>query len=83
VKAPQSWTSHWLCGVVLILLQAPDGHPIWINPNEILELHDARQQHREHFAVGTKCLIQMGDGRTIATGTPCDAVIEKTWAVHP
>jgi hypothetical protein len=79
-------SSHLLCGatlVVLIELSAPDGHPIWINPQEILELHDARSQHREHFAPGTKCMIQMSDGRTLQTGDACDTVIQKTWVVHP
>jgi hypothetical protein len=84
MAAPQGWaTSHsWLCGAALALiqLQAPDGHPIWINPNKIIELHDARSQHREHFAPGTKCMIQMSDGRTLQTGDACDTVIQKTWA---
>jgi hypothetical protein len=63
----------------LIQLSAPDGHPIWLNPGGVLELHDARPSHREHFAPGTKCLVDMSDGRTVATSEACDVVIDKLW----
>jgi uncharacterized protein YlzI (FlbEa/FlbD family) len=66
--------------LALISLNAPDGHPIWLNPNDIIELHDARPQHAEHFAAGTKCLIEMSSGKTVAVGETCDAVLQKA---HP
>jgi hypothetical protein len=61
----------------LIQLQAPDGHPIWIDPNKIVELHDVRNAHREHFAPGAKCVIDMSDGKTLMIGDPCDVVMGK------
>jgi hypothetical protein len=70
-------------GLVLVQLQAPDGHPIWVNPTEIQELHDARTSHAAHFAPGTKCLLEMGNGKTVQTGTACDEVIQKIWVNHP
>jgi uncharacterized protein YlzI (FlbEa/FlbD family) len=69
--------------LTLISLAAPDGHPIWLNPSEILELHDVRNEHSEHFAAGTQCLIQMSAGKTIQIGESCDAVIKKIWVNHP
>ena len=72
-----------LVALVLVELHAPDGHPIWLNPNEILELHDARAQHAEHFAPGTQCMIQLSDGKTVATSEPCDQVLAKFGAGHP
>jgi hypothetical protein len=65
--------------IVLALLQlhAPDGHPLWLNPRGILEFHDARVTHKKHFAPGTKCMISMKDGRTVATGDSCEDVIRK------
>jgi hypothetical protein len=69
--------------LALIQLQAPDHHPIWINPNGILELHDAREEHSSHFAPGAKCLIEMRDGGTVQTGDDCNLVISKIWVNHP
>jgi uncharacterized protein YlzI (FlbEa/FlbD family) len=65
---------------VLVQLSAPDGHPIWVNPNEVLELHAVRDAHREHFAPGAKCIIDMSDGKTLLTGEACDEVLKK---IHP
>jgi uncharacterized protein YlzI (FlbEa/FlbD family) len=64
--------------LALVQLHAPDGHEIWLNPNEILELHDARSAHREHFAPGAQCLIGMSDGKTVQVKEPCDEVIKET-----
>jgi hypothetical protein len=63
--------------LALIQLQAPDGHPIWIDPTKIVELHDVRDAHREHFASGAKCVIDMSDGKTLITGDACSVVMEK------
>lgn len=63
--------------LALIQLHAPDGHPIWLNPNEILELHSVRDEHSGHFAKGAQCLIGMSDGKTVQTQEPCDEVTKK------
>jgi hypothetical protein len=67
----------------LVQLHAPDGHPLWIDPNKIVELHDVRDAHREHFAPGAKCVVDMSDGKALLTGDACDVVMGKIQETRP
>lgn len=56
----------------LVQIAGPANQVIWINPDTIVSLRQPRSQ--EHFARGTRCLLQMVDGHYVATVESCDSL---------
>jgi hypothetical protein len=56
----------------LIQLTGPEHQVIQVNPSSIVSLRAPRTA--EHFAPGTKCLLNMGDGKIIVVMETCEQV---------
>ena len=59
----------------LILVHAPDGREIEVNPKEISSLRN-RQDADGHFAPNVKCVLSMTNGKFIATMEDCKTIVE-------
>jgi hypothetical protein len=63
----------WLLAVALIQLTGPEEQSILVNPEEIVSVR--RPRSSEHFAPGTRCLINTADGKIIAVQELCSSVL--------
>lgn len=60
---------------VLVLLHAPDGHEIHINPVTVTSMHAAIEgQKNKSVTEQVKCLINTTDGKFLAVVETCDVV---------
>jgi len=59
----------------LILLHGAEGHPIHLNPVEVVTVRPAREG--EHFAKGVHCVVTTADGKYVAVTESCETVYEK------
>jgi hypothetical protein len=57
----------------LIALTEPGGHPIDVNPSDIVSLRPPRGQG--HFTGGANCLITTADGKFISVTEDCAKVL--------
>jgi hypothetical protein len=56
----------------LIVLHAPDGQIIYLNPDQVTNIRKPRGEG--HFIKGTQCLVFMVDGKFFSTVESCSAV---------
>lgn len=61
--------------IILLHLTGPGGQMIEVNPDEIVTLRSPRSQ--EHFAPGTRCLINTVDGKVVAVQEDCYRVKQE------
>jgi hypothetical protein len=61
--------------ISLILVHAPDGREIEINPKEISSIRN-RADSEGHFAPNVKCVLSMTNGKFIATMEDCKTIVE-------
>lgn len=67
----------WLATLIatsLIVLHAPDGQVIYLNPEQVTNLRKPRGVNEGHFIKGTNCLVFTTDGKYFATVEPCTEV---------
>jgi hypothetical protein len=59
----------------LILVHAPDGQVIEINPSQVSSLRD-RGDGEGHFHKSVNCVLTMTNGKFIAVTEPCQTIVE-------
>ena len=60
--------------IVLILLHAPDGREIRVNPEQITSLRSASGEGNKYFTGEVHCMIGLADGKFVTVVEPCDRV---------
>ncbi|MGY2987730.1 hypothetical protein [Bradyrhizobium sp. USDA 4508] len=61
--------------IVLVLLHAPNGHEILVNPREVTSMRAAiPDQKNEHFTDDVHCMISLTDGKFVTVVETCDTV---------
>jgi hypothetical protein len=60
----------------LIVLHAPDGHEVFVNPQEITVLHQRLVPGESHFTEKATCLINTTDGKFITIVEDCFSVLD-------
>jgi hypothetical protein len=58
--------------LVLVTLHGPDSQPIEVNPDAVVSLRAPREKLK-NAAAGTKCVLDMGNGKLISVVEDCDA----------
>jgi hypothetical protein len=61
----------------LIVLHAPDGHEIFINPVEITMLHQKLEAGHGRFPEKASCMVNTTDGKFIAIVEDCLTVLKS------
>ncbi|MET3308119.1 hypothetical protein [Bradyrhizobium diazoefficiens] len=63
----------------LVVLHAVDGREVYINPNAVTNLQDARQDAdpTKRTARGVACIISLSDGKFVGVAEPCETVREQ------
>lgn len=62
---------------VLVLLHAPDGRAILINPAAVTSMHAAIEgKTNEHVTEEVRCIINTSDGKFVSVIEGCDRVHE-------
>ena len=64
----------------LIELTGPDRQVIIVSPDEIVAMRAPRVI--EHFAPGTRCLLNTVDGKGVAVQETCEQVLDKIRALE-
>lgn len=67
-----------LVAVQLVLLHAPDGTDIVVNPQEVVSMRGPRAEVKEgekHFAEGVNCMINTSDGKFLSVRETCADVM--------
>ena len=66
----------WLILILLrlVLVHAPNGDEIEINPNEISSIREPREAGDTAFHKGVRCVLVMTNGRFIGTAEDCRTV---------
>lgn len=69
----------FMAATYLLLLHAPDGHQVLINPDQIVSLHSKKTDKLENklFVPGAECMVNTADGKFLAVIEPC-STIEQT-----
>ena len=57
----------------LILLTGPDSQEILLNIDEVVSVRQPRAP--DHFAPGTRCIINTSDGKVVAVMELCSSVL--------
>lgn len=59
--------------IALLLLHAPDGHEVRVNPSQITSLHSPKLTGNDGtlFAKGANCRVGLADGAFVAVVEPC------------
>jgi hypothetical protein len=60
----------------LIVLHAPDGHEVFINPGEVTTLHQKLGAGKNTFTPDAACMINTTDGKFITVVENCLKVID-------
>jgi hypothetical protein len=60
----------------LIVFHAPDGHEVFVNPNEITILHQRLGPGEAKFTEKATCLINTTDGKFITVIESCLEIIK-------
>ena len=60
-----------LIAASLIVLHAPDGQVIYLNPDQVTNLRKPRGVNEGHFIRGTNCLVFTTDGKYFSTVEHC------------
>jgi hypothetical protein len=60
----------------LIVLHAPDGHEVFVNPGEVTTLHQKLGVGKGTFTADASCMINMTDGRFVTVVENCLKVID-------
>lgn len=61
--------------LALVLLHAPDGHIILINPDAVTSMHSAIEgKANELVTDAVQCLINTSDGKFVSVVEPCEKV---------
>jgi hypothetical protein len=61
--------------VALVLLHAPDGHGILINPDSVTSMHAAiAGQKNKNISEQVRCLVNTSDGKFVSVIETCDRV---------
>jgi hypothetical protein len=64
-----------LITVILIILHAPDGHEIRLNPDQITSMHAAIPgEANKMISDKVECLINTTDGKFVSVVETCDTV---------
>jgi len=59
---------------VFIILHAPDGQVIYLNPDQVTNIRKPRRTEDGHFVRGTNCLVFTTDGKYFATHESCEVI---------
>jgi hypothetical protein len=60
----------------LIVLHAPDGHEVFVNPDEVTVLHQKLGAGKDTFTANASCLVNMTDGKFITVVETCLTVLK-------
>ena len=60
----------------LIVLHAPDGHEVFVNPGEVTTLHQKLGAGKGTFTEMAACLINTTDGKFITVSENCLKVLD-------
>jgi hypothetical protein len=60
----------------LLLVHAPDGQAIQVNPGEISSIREPRDTEGQHWQKGVRCILSMTNGKFIAVVEDCPAIVE-------
>jgi hypothetical protein len=60
--------------LALVLLHAPQGHEIYINPDTVTTMRSPPAEKNKHFTDEAKCMLNTSDGKFIAVIESCDEV---------
>lgn len=60
----------------LIVLHAPDGHEVFVNPGEVTVLHQRLAPGEHRYTEKASCLINTTDGKFITVIESCLAVLD-------
>lgn len=65
--------------VLLVVLHTIDGRAVYINPEAVTNLQDAREDSDpgKHLKPGAQCIISLGDGRFVSVAEFCETVREQ------
>lgn len=66
--------------VILVLLHAPDGREIRVNPDSITSMHAGTGSGNKLITEGARCLINLADGKHVAVAETCDDVRDRVGA---
>jgi hypothetical protein len=61
----------------LLLVHAPDGQVIEINPHEISSIREPRNTEGQHWQKDVHCILSMTNGKFIAVVEDCNTVTER------
>jgi uncharacterized protein YlzI (FlbEa/FlbD family) len=70
-----------LLALQLIELTGPDNQAIEVNPKQIITIREPRGKE-EHFPHGTRCLLNMADGKIVVVQETCEKVDEELRAIE-
>ena len=60
----------------LLLLHAPDGHTVFINPDEVTVLHQKLNTGQGNFTDKATCMVNTTDGKFITVIESCMTIID-------
>jgi hypothetical protein len=60
----------------LVLLHAPTGSAIYVNPDTVTTMRSPTAEKNKHFTDEAKCLLNTSDGKFISVIETCDEVRE-------
>jgi hypothetical protein len=63
-----------LLAASFIILHAPDGQVIYLNPDQVTNIRKPRGTETGHFARGTNCVVFTTDGKHFATLEICESI---------
>jgi hypothetical protein len=66
---------HLAFALQLVLLHAPDGHEVAVNPAEITHMHAKRDASGDkYFTKEAQCMINLSDGKFVTVIESCEIV---------
>ena len=68
-----------LAALYLVVLHTIDGREVYINPQAVTNLQDARDDRdpTKHTAHGVECIISLSDGKFVSVAEFCETVREQ------
>ena len=64
----------FILAMQMLVVHGPDGHEVYINPTEVVGLHDYEQNKSKP---DLNCVVSMTDGKILGTKETCTAIREQ------